>query len=643
MCGIAGLWLRNHAGERDLGAIGHRMAKLLYHRGPDAQTIFADSCEGIVFGQARLAVMDLSPAGAMPMTSANGRFVIAYNGEVYEHGAIRHDLEQIGIQFRGHSDTEVILESCAHFGVPATLPRLVGMFAFALWDKKERRLTLARDRFGIKPLYYTTENDYLAFASELKALFAMSDFRPTIDRNALADYMRFNYVPAPRSIFRNVHKLMPGHVLTVEANGTSKHERWWDLRSLVSEGCHKPRTISAAEAEEELDRMLRHVVGLRMVSDVPLGAFLSGGIDSSMVVAQMQAQAINPVRTFTIGFNERSYDESAHAEAVARHLGTDHTTLKVSPAEAMAVIPDLPTWYDEPFADSSQIPTYLISKLARSSVTVALSGDGGDEVFAGYNRYLWGETLWRNIRHIPLSLRRGFAGILEGVPDPLWSLLERVGAPRQAAIKVAKLTEVLRLADAGQLYRRLVSVWPEPSVVVRDGVSDWGQLADPAVAAAISPIVEQMQYLDASTYLPDDILTKVDRASMAVSLEARVPLLDHRLAAFAFSLPREMRLQGTTGKVLLKRVLARYIPRDIFERPKTGFGIPVSAWLREPLRDWAESLLDNTKLKDAGLEVAPIRAMWADHLSGDLNRETEIWTVLMYQAWHDRWSSATAG
>ena len=639
MCGIAGLWLRRGASADTLAQTSTAMAQVLRHRGPDAQTTFIDAPAGLAFAQTRLAIIDLSPAGALPMTSANGRFVIAYNGEVYETGAMRAELEGRGVRFRGHSDTEVILESCAMFGVAATLPRLIGMFAFALWDRAERRLTLVRDRFGIKPLYYARTNDALIWGSELKALLAWPQFHASIDRDALASYFRFNYVPSPASILRGVHKLPPGHVLTIGPDGAGEPQCWWSLRPLVTAGLAAPSALSARDAEDELDRLLRQAVGGRMVADVPLGAFLSGGIDSSTVVAQMQAQSSRPVKTFTIGFTEPAFDESKDAEAVARHLGTDHTTLMATPAEAMAVIPDLPEWYDEPFADSSQIPTYLVSRLARSQVTVSLSGDGGDELFAGYVRYGWGNRLWRALAPAPAGLRRLLAATLDGVPSRLWDMLEGLpGLPRQVAIKAGKLAEIARLENSGDVYRRLVSVWPNPQDLVAGGTAAWGSLNDRELATEIAPLIERMQYLDAVTYLPDDILTKVDRASMAVSLEARVPLLDHRVAAFAFGLPRHLRFDGGNGKILLRRVLARYLPRHLFERPKTGFGIPIGEWLRGPLREWAEDLLRPAALAASGLTPEPVRRTWAQHLGGGLNRETEIWTVLMYQAWFARWS-----
>ena len=640
MCGIAGLWMRDGAGAAELAGTAQSMARLLRHRGPDAQTIFVDEAAGLAFGQTRLAIMDLSPAGALPMTSADERFVIAYNGEVYETGPIRADLERRGVRFRGHSDTEVIVEACAHFGAEATLPRLVGMFAFALWDRNERRLVLVRDRFGIKPLYFAQRDRSFVFGSELKAFFAAPRFHPEIDRDALADYLRLSYVPAPRSIFRDVAKLPPGHMLVVEQNGAARQQRWWDVRPLVVAGMEKPLALSPAEAEDELDRLLRQAVGSRMIADVPLGAFLSGGIDSSTVVAQMQAQASLPVRTFTIGFSERDYDESAAAAAVARHLGTEHTALELTPADAMAVIPQLPEIYDEPFADPSQIPTFLVSRLARTAVTVALSGDGGDELFAGYNRYRWGERLGRSIDFFPAPLRRAFASALAAVRPSIWKKFDTLpGVSRHPEIAVAKFVEILRLEGHDDVYRRLVSAWIDPERLVRGAKPDWGLLADPAVAAAVPPLVERMQYLDALTYLPDDILAKVDRASMAVSLEARVPLLDHRVAAFAFSLPRSLRLQGTTGKVLLRRVLARYVPRQLFERAKTGFGIPIGTWLRGPLREWAEALLTPAALNDGGLTAEPVRDIWAKHLDGRLDAENQLWTVLMYQAWRARWGS----
>jgi asparagine synthase (glutamine-hydrolysing) len=637
MCGIGGIWVRGADPWLDLEATARAMAAVLRHRGPDASGTWVDAGARLALAHTRLSIIDVGPGGAQPMVSADGRFVISYNGEVYETDVMRSELEARGVKFRGHSDTEVILEACAAWGVDAVLPRLVGMFAFGLWDRTRRSLTLVRDRFGIKPLYWR-DGALALFGSELKALLATPGWLPEIDREALAAYLRFAYVPTPRSIWRGIHKLPPGCMAVLPAEGgPARVTRWWDLRPLVKLGLEQPSDIGLDEAIEELDRLLRRVVGSRMVADVPLGAFLSGGIDSSTVVAQMQAQSARPVQTFTIGLAERGYDESAAARAVARHLGTDHQELLVTPEEARAVIPSLPEWYDEPFADPSQIPTYLVSRLTRRRVTVALSGDGGDELFAGYNRYSWGEQLWRRLDRMPRPLRTAAAGGLGLVSPAIWRRLEAVpGAPRLLEMKAIKLRAVLALQDQAGFYRRLVSWWTQPEHLV--GVAgEEGPLWDEGLVCDLPAPLERMQYLDAITYLPDDILTKIDRASMAVSLEARVPLLDHRVAAFAFGLPRALRCSGVTGKVLLRWVLQRYVPPALFERSKMGFGIPIGAWLRGPLRDWAEELLAESALATTGLMPGPVREAWCQHLSGRRNRETELWIVLMYQAWYRRW------
>ena len=521
------------------------------------------------------------------------------------------------------------------------------MFAFALWDRELRTLTLVRDRFGIKPLYWGEVDGKLLFGSELKALMALGGWTRDIDRDALAAYMRFSYVPAPHSIFRGVHKLSPGHLLTWTA-GKVEIEEYWSLRDVASQGLADPFDLGDGEAVDELDRLLRDAVKRRMVADVPVGAFLSGGIDSSAVVAAMQAESAIPVHTFSIGMGEAGYNEAEYAKAVAKHLGTHHTELYVSPDDARAVIPALPTHFDEPFADSSQIPTFLVSQMARKSVTVALSGDGGDELFCGYNRYLVGERMWRRIRPLPEFVKRALTvGIRRLSPDQwdaLGKALPKNLRPRILGIKAHKVADAMSMRDQDELFRSLVSIWADPESIVPGAREPHGVMWDTALADEVPPFQERMQVMDGLTYLPDDILTKVDRASMAVSLEARVPLLDHRIAEFACRLPRHMRVRDGQGKWILRQVLSRRVPRELFERPKMGFGIPVGEWLRGPLRDWAEDLLDPVKLEDDGLlNAAPIRAAWDAHLSGRVNNEMKLWTVLMFQAWRDNWQNQLAG
>ncbi len=599
------------------------------HRGPDAHDIWCES--PIALGHVRLSILELSPAGAQPMASRDGRWVIAFNGEIYDHNDMRADLPG---PWRGRSDTETLVEAIAAWGVEAALARASGMFALAAWDRQERRLWLARDRFGEKPLYYGMVGGAFRAASELKALLAGAS-RPTVDRNALALYLRHNYVPGPYTIWQGVQKLLPGHLLTVDAAGQAGTPRpWWRVADLLQ----APSFAGGdGEAVDELDRRLRQVVGRQMAADVPLGAFLSGGVDSSAVVAMMQAQSSRRVRTFTIGFEEKDYDESGHAEAVARHLGTEHTTMRVTAEEARAVIPDLPLIWDEPFADSSQIPTLLLSRLTKKHVTVSLSGDGGDELFAGYNRYTLLSKLART-HAMPALLRRALAGVMRAVPPAIWDLAAwPVPGSRRVGDKVHKLAGVLGARDVDELYLGLVSHWREPSRIVLGATEPPTALTDGRVKA-IADRLHRLQFLDQVTYLPDDILVKVDRAAMSTSLETRVPLLDHSLAAFAWSLPNRMRVRDGCGKWILRQVLDRYVPRALIERPKMGFGIPLDAWLRGPLRDWAESLLAEDRLRREGF-LAPelIRRRWDEHLSGRRNWQYHLWDILMFQSWHDAW------
>lgn len=644
MCGVIGIWDRGRQSTSDQRqATAQAMTEALHYRGPDAGDVWSDNNAGIALGHRRLAIVDLSPMGAQPMTSSCGRFVISYNGEVYNTQELKVELEAAGRTFRGHCDTEVIVEGAAVWGVAAIVKRLIGMFAIILWDRHERILYLVRDRLGIKPLYWTEYGGRLLVGSELKALRADESWQPELDRDALAAYLQYGYVPTPHSIYRHANKLPPGTIFTLGTSGAPRIESYWSLTDIARDGQSSRATFSEDEAAERLDTLLRDAVRCRMVADVPLGAFLSGGVDSSTVLALMQAQSTSPVKSFTIGFNVPEFDEAQHAAAVARHLGTEHTELYVSPSDAREVIPLLPDMYDEPFADSSQIPTYLVSQMTRRHVTVALSGDGGDELFGGYNRYLRDKRRWDRIDAAPLSLRKFGAAGIRTLSPAVWNRLGKVipqnRRPVQFGEKLHHLACVMDgRSEASAFYKQVVSLWVEPEHLVHDANKLKGPLDDPRVKGLVPDFVERMQYLDTLTYLPDDILTKVDRASMAVSLEARVPLLDHRVVAFSWALPPAMKMQGGVGKRILRRVLHRYIPRELFERPKMGFAVPLHHWLRHDLRDWAEALLDERKITADGiLNPAPIRKRWRELLAGNNDWQSSIWAVLAFQAWKERW------
>ena len=643
MCGIAGFIgaAPNKAGG-DIGTIAEAMAASIAYRGPDDQGIWTDGETETALVHRRLSIIDLSAAGHQPMISANERYVISYNGEVYSFQPIAAELAARGHNFRGHSDTEVILESFAVNGIEATLKRMIGMFAIALWDRRDRTLTLMRDRLGIKPLYWAKSGNTFLFGSELKALRAHPGWTPRIDQSAVAAFMRHNYIPAPRTIYEGVHKLEPGTVLTLPWRGEPTISRFWDARSVARNGSRNLAEGSDEELTEQLESLLKDAVSRRMIADVPLGAFLSGGVDSSTVVALMQAAKSGTVKSFSIGFDIEGYNEAHHAAAVARHLQTDHTELTVTAKEALDVIPRLPDFYDEPFADSSQIPTYLVSSMTRKYVTVALSGDGGDELFAGYNRYQLTQRFWRSLSLMPQPLRKGAAAALTAVRPDRWtqllSALPRRLRPPQAGDKVHKAASVLRLGSADAVYRRLVSHW-EPSEIMLGAHEPRGILDDTSVAKDFPALLARMQFLDLVTYLPDDILTKVDRASMAVALEARVPLIDHRVVEFAWRLPDHVKVRNGTTKWILRQVLYRHVPRELIERPKMGFGIPLGEWLRGPLRDWAEPLLGEQRLREGGLlDAGMVRRYWQDHLDGRRNWQYLLWDVLMLEAWRERWA-----
>jgi asparagine synthase (glutamine-hydrolysing) len=642
MCGISGLLAFDGGIPRDqLHDIAQSMQMSLRHRGPDDEGIWLDPDVAVALSHRRLSIIDLSPAGHQPMVSSDGRFVITYNGEVYNYEEIRPELVARGIRFRGHSDTEVMLEAFSAYGVAATIRRLVGMFAIGVWDRRERTLTLVRDRLGIKPLYWAKFGNLFVFGSELKALRACPGWVQRVDRDAVASFTRLNYVPAPHTIYQGVQKLEPGSFLTLPWGGEPCIERFWDARAVAREGLANPLRTDERELIDQLEALLRDAVRRRMIADVPLGAFLSGGIDSSTVAALMQAADCGPVKTYTIGFDNQGYDEARHAAAVARHLGTEHTEMTVTAKDALAVIPRLPDMYDEPFADSSQIPTHLVSVMTRRHVTVALSGDGGDEVFAGYNRYRLAAPSWRTLHLLPAPMRRMLANSITAISSDRWSRLlsfvpEKL-RPRQIGDKLHKLAAILDAPDERAAYHRLVSHW-NPADLVVGAAEHRGVLWDPSITDQIPDFLRAMQLLDLVTYLPDDILTKVDRASMAVALEVRVPLLDHRVVEASWRLPRGLMMRNGSTKWILRQILDRYVPRELIERPKSGFAIPLGEWLRGPLRDWAETLLSERRLSESGLlEPAIVRQHWQEHVAGQHNWQYLLWNVLMFEAWRARW------
>ena len=617
------------------------MASKVKHRGPDDSGSWVDGEQGIALAHSRLSVLELSPAGHQPMISPSGRFVIVYNGEIYNHLELREQLE--GVVWRGHSDTETLLAAIDAWGVLATLKKCVGMFAFALWDRKNHILTLARDRLGEKPLYYGWQDNVFIFGSELKALRAHPAFQGEIDRGALALFLRYNYIPAPYSIYKGIHKLLPGTYLVVRPGERGAEPTiYWSAKKWAETGQRNLFDGGDVEAREELERLLRQSVSKQMVADVPLGAFLSGGVDSSTIVALMQTQSDRAIKTFTIGSRSEGYNEAEQAKAVARHLGTDHTELYVTPEEAMAVIPRLPKLYDEPFADSSQIPTFLVANLAHRHVTVALSGDGGDELFGGYNRHYWAPRFQRGFGSVPRPLRSALAMGLTTLKPHAWDavfcslekLLPDAWRYVNPGDKLHKLAEVLPVRSAEEMYHGLVSFWKRPEKVVALQNDYPLMLFDVGAQPDLKDFSHRMMYLDLVSYLPDDILVKVDRAAMGVSLETRVPMLDHRVVEFAWQLPLSMKIREGQGKWLLRQVLYKYVPRKLVERPKMGFGVPLDAWLRGPLKEWAEALLSKDRLKREGfLNSGPVREKWHEHLTGRRNWAYHLWGVLMFQSW----------
>lgn len=647
MCGIAGFWKPQGLNEAEARATLLGMTDAIRHRGPDDEGAWIDPAPGIALGFRRLAIIDLTPTGRQPMISASGRHVIVFNGEIYNFQELRRELTARGISFRGRSDTEVLLEALESWGLRRTLERCNGMFAFALWDREERVLHLARDRAGEKPLYFGWSGGTLLFGSELKALRVHPDFQGEIDRNALALYLRRGYVPGPYSIYRGIQKLRPGTWLTVRPDrfgAGAVPTPYWSPRDVAEQAAADPFRGSADDAVEALHELLTDAVKLRMEADVPLGAFLSGGLDSSTIVALMQANSSRPVRTFTIGFREERHDEARYAAAIARHLGTEHTEQYLTPADALAVIPRLPVLYDEPFADTSQIPTFLVAELTRRHVTVSLSGDAGDELFGGYRRHRLGPAIWRAIKWIPLPVRRGLGTLLAppltargGVLGASLSrITHTLTGKRNLVERARQAAEILPLESPIALYHYMMSFWKHPDILLHDAHELLVPATDPARWPNLGARPAQiMMYLDTVAWLPDDILVKLDRATMGESLEARIPLLDHRVIEFAWRLPLGIRLRGKGSKWPLRQVLKRYVPLQLVDRPKRGFHMPVAEWLRGPLRDWAEGLLDERRLRDSALDPRPVREKWAEHLTGTTRWDYHLWTVLMYSAWVD--------
>lgn len=647
MCGFTGFLVKNTSlSQFERHSAGAVMTNALLHRGPDAGDIWQDPDVPCVLGHRRLAIIDLSREGAQPMESASGRYIIAFNGEIYNFLLLREELESQGVIFRGRSDTEIMLAAIEHWGLNQALQKFGGMFAFALWDRKERVIHFARDRMGKKPLYIGWAGKTLVFGSELKALRAHSGFKPALNMSALALYMRYSCVSAPHSIYQNVWTLLPGHRMSLnwdaldsEFDLREKMEPYWSHLDAVNEShAHINADLSDQNRISEFDALLTQCVEERMMSDVPLGAFLSGGIDSSCVTALMQKLAGGrPVKTYSIGFKEGGFDEAVYARKIAAHLGTDHHESYIDGKDALGVIPKLSTMYDEPFADISAIPTYLVCQFARQDVTVALSGDGGDEMLGGYNRHIQGPKIWNKSRFVPNIARGGAARIIEGIPVALWNKILR--HQPQAGTRMHKIADILKLNSEEEIYKALTSTWHVPREILEGNINEPDA---PVFDAELQPdyltFAEKMMYWDTRSYLPDDILVKVDRASMAVSLEARAPLLDRKIYDYVWRLPLDVKIRRGQGKWLLREVLARYVPRELFERPKQGFAMPVGEWLNGDLREWAESLLDEKAMKADGLlKASEIHQVWNAHKSGRGNHAVRLWTILMFQSWRQKW------
>jgi asparagine synthase (glutamine-hydrolysing) len=640
VCGFAGILAEQQtlAVRPDLL---HAMGDSIVHRGPDDQGIYTSADNQLGFVHRRLAILDLSAAGHQPMASVDERYVIAFNGEIYNHLILRRELEQqVGCQWRGHSDTETLLEGIRVWGLEHTIKRCVGMFAFALWDSTERELTLVRDRAGEKPLYYGFCNGVFLFGSELKALKAHPAFDARINVAALALMLRHKYVPAPHTIYQQLFKLAPGAMLSISANALhegAKSRQYWSFASAAKSAQTDKFSGSEQDGLTAIERQLKLAVSEQMLADVPLGAFLSGGTDSSLIAALMQAQSAQPVRTFTVGFNQAEYNEAEHAKAVAAHLGTDHTEIYVGEQDALNIVPKLATMYDEPFGDSSQIPTHLIAREARKHVTVALSGDAGDELFAGYTRYFRAQSFAQRLAPMPMALFRALQLCQPLFHADIWQQLDKLFGQQHSGLVsngVARMAELSQLRNFSGIYRHMVSDWKAPTQLL-NGINEPDTLLSTAdTVDGVTAQFDWMMLADCQTYLPDDVLVKVDRAAMAASLETRVPMLDHRVIELALRMPLEYKVRDGSGKWALKQILYKYVPRQLLDRPKTGFGVPTDHWLRGPLKDWAEALLDEHKLTQQGLfNVKQVRKYWREHQSGARNWQYPLWNLLMFQSW----------
>jgi len=641
MCGIAGFLDHSPNGiSYNLSEVATHMAETMYFRGPDHGGVWTDQRNGLALSHRRLAVIDLSPSGHQPMHSADKRYVIVYNGEIYNFLELKKTLGDMGHSFSGASDTEVLLKACEVWGVKKAIEQCIGMFAFGLWDREEKILTLGRDRLGIKPLYWAHFENVFIFGSELKALRTHPRFNPSLDLRTVATYLRLGYIPSPHSIYKNVYKLEPGCLLTLRPSQQPLIEKYWDLRAVAIRNTRNPWYLDDQETLNQFENLLGEAVRQRLIADVPLGAFLSGGIDSSTVVALMQKFSDHPVQTFTIGFQETDTDESPHAKKIAAHLGTNHQEFIIEPHHIFHILPKLADWYDEPFSDISQIPTFLVSKMTRQEVTVALSGDGGDELFAGYNRYFKLSQRLHRLGKVPPALRPVLSSIV-GIPHLLLNSSLASLPPQLIKLikKLRTLSQTLGCDTIEDQYRQLISRWENPLELLPDATEESLSIhSDQTLADDFKDPITRMQYCDMMTHLPDDILAKVDRASMAVSLEVRVPILDHRIVEFAWSLPGHMKIRDGKSKWLLRQLLYKYVPADLLERPKMGFSIPMGPWLRGPLREWAEDLLSENALKKSGLfNPVPIRKRWQEHLSGTHDRTRSLWTIIMFQTWLDRW------
>ena len=644
MCGIAGFFGENKNFHINSQNTIVDMISAIRHRGPDDEGFWHESEFNVCFGHRRLSIVDLSSHGHQPMVSYSDRYVIVFNGEIYNHLLLRENLKSSGVDiaWRGHSDTETLLACIDTWGLEKTIKKCSGMFAIALFDKKDNSIYLVRDRMGEKPLYYGVQNGVFLFGSELKALKKHPAFQGEIDRNSLALQLKYNYIPTPYSIYKDIKKLIPGTILKVDAS--NKHANieaigspiaFWSLKEVAINAQSNIYTGNAIEAVNDLDKLLSQSVKGQMEADVPLGAFLSGGIDSSLIVSLMQSQSLSPVETFSIGFEEEGYNEAVYAKQIAQHLDTKHTELYVSAQDAMNVIPKLSSLYDEPFSDSSQIPTYLVSAMTKESVTVSLSGDAGDELFGGYNRYIWTRKIWNKVKYMPPSVRSFIAWGMTSVSPMVWNkILRQIVSMPLPGDKIHKLANLLPSKSAEDFYFHLISHWHDVNNVVIGAKCSVAPVVSSSTRLDLGGIEQNMMYLDSISYLPDDILTKVDRAAMGVSLETRIPFLDHHVVEFAYQLPLSMKIQNGESKWILKQVLDKYIPRELMERPKMGFGVPIDSWLRGPLRDWAESLLDESRLKQEGFfHAEPIRQKWNEHLSGSRNWQHHLWDVLMFQSW----------